>query len=431
LENPKVIFEKKIYIWEVNLEDYYMSSKEIDRDAIFNKVKDNQLNLVKASKLLGLSYPHTKRLWSRYKKEGRRSLISKKRGQTSNRAVPPMKRKEILQIIEKHYQFCKPLFISEKLKERHNISFSSEFIRQLMIKHNLWIPNKKKQRLHQRRQRRECEGELEQIDASDHAWFEDRGPKCHLHLLVDDATSKIMGGHFAPEETTEGYYKACLPYFEKKGRPISLYSDKRGTFVVNSGPKDRETQFSRAMKELGIGMITAHSPQAKGRIERVFGTLQERLVWEMRLSNISTIEEANVFLPSFIEIYNKKYSEQPANTFNAHRPLNQGMELKYILCIKEERAVSKNLEVSYKNQIYQLRPPDEFKLNLKNSKITVITTLENEIHLEYKGHYINYVIYNELVKNQCLNMDVLLNSWKTKNIYIPPKDHPYKSLKVG
>jgi len=408
-----------------------MSSREIDRDAIFNKVKDGKLNLVKASKLLGLSYSHTKRIWAKYKKDGRKSLISKKRGQVSNRAIPPNQCHSILEIIKKYYQNCKPLFISEKLKERHNISYSSEFIRQLMIKHHLWTPNRKRQRLHQRRQRRDCEGELEQIDASDHAWFEDRGPKCHLHLLVDDATSKIMGGYFAPEETTEGYYKACLPYFEKKGRPLNLYSDKRGTFVVNSGSKDRETQFSRAMRELEIGMIIAHSPQAKGRIERVFGTLQERLVWEMRLKNISTIEEANVFLPSFIEIYNKKYSEQPANTFNAHRPLNQGMELKYILSTKEERVVSKNLEVSYKNKIYQLRPPEALKLKLKNSKITVVTNLDNEIVFKYKDDYIDYVIYNEQVKDQSFNMDALLNSWKTKNIHIPSKDHPYKNLKVG
>lgn len=408
-----------------------MSSKEIDREAIFSKVKDRQLNLVQASKLLGLSYPQTKRIWSKYKKEGRKSLISKKRGQRSNRAVSPQKCQEIIQIIEKHYLCCKPLFISEKLKERHNISFSSEFIRQLMIKHNLWIPHKKKQRLHQRRQRRECEGELEQIDASDHAWFEDRGPKCHLHLLVDDATSKIMGGHFAPEETTEGYYKACLPYFERMGRPINLYSDKRGTFVVNNGSNDKETQFSRAMKELEIGMITAHSPQAKGRIERVFGTLQERLVWEMRLSNISTIEEANDFLPSFFETYNKKYSEQPANTFNAHRPLNQGMELKYILCTKEERVVSKNLEVNYKNQIYQLHPSENLKLKLKNSRITVITTLENEIVFEYKGYYVKYVIFKDQVENHRIDMEFLMNSWKTKNVYIPPKNHPYKRMKIG
>jgi len=135
------------------------------------------------------------------------------------------------------------------------------------------------------------------MDASDHKWFEDRGPRCHLHLLVDDATSKIYGGYFTKEETTEGYFRACFPYFERKGLPLSFYHDKRGTFKANNGNKRGDTQFGRAMKELEIGMIYAHSPEAKERIERIFGTLQESLVWEMRIEGISTIEEANLYLP--------------------------------------------------------------------------------------------------------------------------------------
>jgi transposase InsO family protein len=409
-----------------------MSSKEIDRELILSKVQDKQINLIQASQLLGLSYPQTKRIWSRYRTQGRKGLISQKKGKASNRAVPNQKREEIVNMIVKEYQFCKPLFISEKLKEKHNINYSSEFIRQLMIKYHLWVPRRKKQRVHQRRQRRECEGELEQVDASDHLWFENRGPRCHLHMLIDDATSKIMGGHFALEETTEAYFKACLPYFEKVGRPISLYSDKRGTFIVNQGSKCQETQFSRAMKELDIQMITAHSPQAKGRIERAFGTLQERLVWEMRLRNISTIEEANAFLPSFIDLYNKKFSKRPANPFNAHRPLNHEKPLKYILCTKEERVVSKTLEVSYKNKIYQLQPPEEMKLKLKKSKITVITTLENELVFQYKGHIINYVVYNEMSYTlPHISVEDLKDNWKSRKTYVPSKDHPYKRMRIG
>ena len=406
-----------------------MSSKEIDRELIFNKIKDKQLTLIQASNILGLSYPQIKRIWSRYKKEGRKGLISKKRGKPSNRLVSIQVRNEIIKIIEREYQSCKPLFISEKLNERHGICFSAEFVRKLMIQCNLWIPRQKRKKIHQRRERRPCEGELIQMDASDHAWFEDRGPRCHLHLLVDDATSKLMGGYFFPEETTEGYYRACLPYFKKSGRPHSFYVDKRGTFVVNQGPKCGHTQFSRAMMELDIRMIIAHSPEAKGRIERVFGTLQERLIWEMRLNNISTIEKANAFLPSFFEAYNKKYSKVPASPFNAHRPLNHGMELKYILSIKEERMVTKNLEVSFKNIIYQLRPLENMKYSLRKAKISVITTLENEIFFNYKGNYIDYVIYSEEPEKPFnMNAEELLKSWKTKKTYRPPKTHPYKNM---
>jgi hypothetical protein len=409
-----------------------MSSKEVDRELVFTKVKNRELKLTEASNLLNLSYPQTKRIWSKYKKEGRKGLISQKRGKVSNRVIPKEIREEIASIVAREYQFCKPLFVSEKLKERHNLDFSSEFVRQVMIEYNLHVPKRKKTQIHQRRERRAFEGELIQIDASDHAWFEDRGAKCSLHLLVDDATSKIMGGYFAPEESTEGYYKACLPYFEKMGRPISLYCDKRGTFMVNNGKKKGKTQFARAMKELDIRMIFAHSPQAKGRIERAFGTLQERLVWEMRIHNISTIKEANVFLPRFFEAYNKRYSERPTNPVNAHRPLNHEIKLKYTLCRKEKRKVTKNLEVSFKNKIYQLHPSEEMKWSIKGSKITVITTLENELAFEYKGTFIDFMIYNEQpAPSLCINVEELAKNWKTRKKYKPSKYHPYRNIKTG
>lgn len=414
--------------------DSFMSQKEVDRSLILEKVKDGHLKLKKASELLNLSYSQTKRLWTRYKKDGPKGLISKLRGKPSNRKVSETMRKEIVRIISTQYQDCKPLFISEKLKEREEIRFSSEFIRQLMIEYHLWIPKQQKQKVHQRRQRRECEGELVQVDASNHDWFEGRAPKCHLHLLVDDATSKIMGGYFTPEETTEGYYRACLPYFQKSGRPLNLYNDKRGTFIVNQGVKRGETQFARAMKELGIGIIFAHSPQAKGRIERAFGTLQERLVWEMRLNNISTIEEANVYLPHFFEQYNNKFAEKPSNPLNAHRPLNQKTPLKYILCTKEIRTISKNLEIQYNNVIYQLKPSKQLNTKLKYSKINVITTLEGEIAFEYQGHYIDYERYNEIEYHPPkITTDKLMNNWKDgrNKGNKPAKHHPWRGSKVA
>lgn len=414
--------------------DIFMSQKEVDRSFIFEKVKDGQIKLTKASELLNLSYPQVKRLWARYKKKGPKGLISRKRGKQSNRKVSETKRKEIVRIISTKYQNCKPLFISEKLKEHEGIKFSSEFIRQLMIEYHLWIPKQTKQQIQQRRQRRECEGELIQIDASDHDWFEGRAPKCHLHLLVDDATSKIMGGHFASGETTEGYYRACLPYFQECGRPVSLYNDKRGTFVVNNGIKRKPTQFARAMQELGVKMITAHSPQAKGRIERAFGTLQERLVWEMRLKNISTIEEANDYLPNFFKEYNNRFTEKPTNPLNAHRPLNQKISLKYILCTKEVRTISKNLEVQYDNVIYQLKPTKEFCTKLRRSKVNVITTLDGEIVFEFHGQHIDYIRYDELEYHPPeISIDKLMENWKDgrNKGSKPSKHHPWRGSKVA
>lgn len=398
-----------------------MSQKEFDRALFLHKVQNKQITLKKASELMHLSYPQTKRLWANYKKDGKRGLISKKRGRRSNRAVPEKERKAIAKIISGNYLDCKPLYISEKLEQYHNIKYSSEFIRQLMIEYKLWYPNRSKIQTHQRRQRRESEGELIQVDASDHDWFEGRAPKCHLHILIDDATSKIVGGYFDEEETTKGYYKAFLPFLEKNGRPVSIYNDKRGTFVINQGKKKGETQFSRAMKELGIKIIIAHSPQAKGRIERAFGTLQERLVWEMRINRIQTMEEANKFLPKFIEEYNNKFSKTPSNPFNAYRPLNQNMQLKYILCRKEKRTVSKNLEIQYGNKIYQLLEVENLKL--KGAKITVITTLEGDIAIEHEGIQLKYTCYSEQpYKKPDVVIDELVKNRKNK----PSSNHPWK-----
>lgn len=406
-----------------------MSNKESQKALILQKVQLKLIKLKKASELMGLSYPQTKRLWSKYKLLGPKGLISKKRGKKSNRAVLPEKRQEIAKIIADKYYSCRPLFISEKLEERHGIKYSSEFIRQLMIEFHLWIPKQCKKNIHQRRERRECEGELVQMDASDHDWFEERGPRCHLHLLIDDATSKIQGAYFTEEETTEGYFHACKRYFEKKGLPISLYNDKRGTFIVNNGKKRGETQFARAMKELGVKMIFAHTPQAKGRIERVFGTLQERLVWEMRLANISTIKEANNFLPGFLKKHNKKFAVAPANPFNAHLSLNHSQPLNYILCIKEKRRVTRNLEVQYNNRIYQLRPPPNLEETLKKTEIEVLTTLDHELVFKYRGVFIKYQEFdNQPKRNDKPSVDELLRNWKDKPpVYIPNKYHPWKT----
>lgn len=372
-----------------------MSDKEWDRNHIFEKVQLKMIKLTKAAEMLDISYRQAKRLWKTFKLKGKEGLISKARGKKSNRAIKEERKKEILSIITDTYLGCKPLFVAEKLIKNHGISLSSETVRKWLIEHNLWIAHKRKINPHQRRVRRECEGELSQVDASDHAWLENRGPKCHLHMFVDDATSKIQGGYFSKEETTEGYYRAGMQYFLKHGLPRAIYNDKRGTFVVNMKNKTRLTQFGRAMKELGIGMITAHSPQAKGRIERAFGTLQDRLVCEMRLRSISTIDEANKYLPEFIEEYNAKFGKAPACTFNAHRTFNQDKPLKYILCHKETRKVSKNLEISYKGKIYQILLTE--KQQLIKSKINVLETVDGELRLEFKDLELEFKRYDEII----------------------------------
>lgn len=404
-----------------------MSSKEVNRASVLQNVSAGIITLRKASELLSLSYPQTKRIWAKFKQNGPKGLISKKRGKPSNRAVSCERRSEIAAVIKQHYYDCKPLFVSEKLQERHEMNYSSEFTRQLMIEHKLWFSRQFKGNLHQRRPRRECEGELVQMDASDHNWFEGRGPRCHLHLLVDDATSKILGGCFRPEETTEGYFQACFPYFEKRGLPKSFYTDKRGTFVVNQGEDRGDTQFGRALKELGIAIILAHSPEAKGRIERVFGILQERLIWEMRIQGISTIEDANGFLPSFFEKYNKMFSVEPSNPFDAHRSLSQTQNLKYILCTKDTRTVTKNLEVQFNTITYQLDVPTELQRSIRGAKIEAGITLEGKVFFQFMGKILRFREYSYRNIKEEVNFEALVKSWKSKKPPPPPsKNHPWR-----
>lgn len=359
-----------------------------------------------------------KRLWRQYKTHGVQGIISKKRGGKGNRAYPEDFKKNIVSIISRKYMNCKPGFVTEKLNDHEDIKISDEAVRQLMIKHHLWIPGQRKKQIHQRRNRRESEGEMVQMDASDHRWFENRGPKCHLHLIVDDATGKLKGGYFAKEETTEGYYKAIQPYLEREGRPVDIYCDRRGTFKVNNGKNRKMTQFQRAMKELGINMIYAMSPQAKGRIERTFGTLQNRLVCELRLRHISTMEEANKYLEEFITDYNAKYAKSPASPFNAHRDLTPNHELKYILCFKYARRVTKNLEVKYKGQIYQL---DKRYEKLQRNRIEVIETLDGEFSFSHNNIKLRTKVFTDTPIEQGVsrNIERFLKSRKIIPINTP------------
>jgi len=390
------------------------------------RCENKSLTLLKASELIGLSYRQTKRLWSAYKTKGVQGIISKKRGVKSNRSFSESFKQKIITIIASKYTSCKPGFVTEKLEANEGIRISDETVRQLMIEHHLWIPHRSKKQIHQRRDRKECEGELVQIDASDHKWLENRGPQCHLHLIVDDATGKIKGGYFDEEETTIGYYRAIQPYLEREGRPVNIYCDRRGTFKVNGGKNRTTTQFQRAMKELGIGMIYAMSAEAKGRIERAFGTLQDRLVCELRLKHISTIQEANAYLPEFIADYNAKYGKVPANPFNAHRDLNPDQELKYILCFKEFRKVSKHLEISYRGKVYQL---NEKHNSLKKEKVDVIRTLDGELLFTHNGVKLKTKVFIDRPREQETNINIerFLKNRKIVSINTPWRGKPLKS----
>lgn len=278
-----------------------MSLKEAKRLSVMEQLDKKTLSIGQASRELGLSSRQIKRIRKRYRFEGREGIISKRRGRPNIRKIPEGVRQRVIKALYNPlWEGWGPTFSREKLASEHNIYLSVETIRKWMIEEGLWKSKSKKTRkIYQRRTRRSRFGQLLQGDGSHHDWFEGRGEKCALLLFVDDATSKITAAKFFPAETTQGYLEILEQHLQKHGRPGSLYVDKHSIFRINRDEVkkgDYATHFGRVLKELDIELIYAHSPQAKGRVERANGTLQDRLVKEMRLKQISDIEGGNAFL---------------------------------------------------------------------------------------------------------------------------------------
>jgi transposase len=336
----------------------FMTEQAVDRANLFAEISQKKISQTGAAKVLGLSVRQVQRLYAAFLKEGVKALASHRWGKPGNRQLPPFLRARVLELVtcEKYTGFG-PTFMCEKLEELHGIKISRETTRKLMIQTGVWEVDKKKRLvIHQQRPPRARFGELLQIDGSPHAWFEDRGESCVLIVFIDDATKRTYGKFFE-SETTEAYMTVTEEYIKKYGRWEVAYSDKHGIFRVNTpGCTKREslTQFGRALKELGIRLMCANSPQAKGRVERMNQTLQDRLVKEMRLVGINDIHRANEFLLTFWDPFNEKFSIPPRNPVSAHRPLLPEHRLERILCKKENRKISKNLEIQYNNVIYQI-----------------------------------------------------------------------------
>jgi len=372
---------------------FTMSGKELlFYNTILKSLKDG-LKQVRAAELLGVSERHYRRLLKAYKEHGIEGLISKKRGQPSNNRINKDLRKKVIDKLKNRYTECGPTFAWEKLIKNEGLELSHETVRKIMIEEGLWKTRKRKRlKLYQSRQRRACEGDLIQMDGSPHAWFEDRGPKCCLLGFIDDATSKIKHLKFVESETTSNYFLALKEYMLKHGKPKCFYSDRFSVFRVNNDKegyrKQGLTQVGRALKELEVQLICANSPQAKGRIERLFKTLQDRLIKEMRLRNINTVEEANNYLEEYIKEHNALFAITAENSQNTHRPATN-KEMDEAFCYKEERILSKNLELSYYGQILQIKT-EGAGYGLRKAKVMVKKSLSKEIKIEYRGRELAY-----------------------------------------
>lgn len=411
----------------------FMTDKEFSRFEIIQKVCDKRITQKIAAENLGVCTRQIIRLCKRFRNEGRIGIVSKKRGVRSNNYISDeIKEKALLIIKEKYYDFG-PTLAHEKLVELHDFKISLTTIRKLMIKDDIWDAHKIKIKIiHQMRPRRSREGELVQIDGSPHDWLEGRGPECTLLAQIDDATSKFKFGMFADAETTWNYMDLTQEYTKKFGRPLAFYSDRFSVFKINNPNAlsgNGVTQFHRALKELDIELICANSPQAKGRIERANRTFQDRLIKEMRLQNISSIEEANAFLPSYIEDYNRRFAKVPKDPSDAHRSLSNEFNLNRIFVIKENRHLSKNLIFQYKNKLYQIKS-ERSTYALRNAIVTILENKQGEIAVEYKGNPLNYTVYEErpyqaeVIDSKQINLK--MNKFLSVTKYKPSCKHPWK-----
>jgi len=328
-----------------------MSKQEFNRLDVLLRVQSGGLRVSDACVLIGLQRRQVFRLLRGLKQDGPASLLSKHRGRPSNHRLPTEVRTLALSIVRERYADFGPTLAAEKLAEHHGCSISRETLRSWMIADGLWQDRRHRLPVpHQPRRRRDCLGELVQIDGSEHAWFEDRGPPCTLLAFVDDATSRLMQLRFVASESAFDYFRATRAYLEEHGKPVAFYSDRHGIFRVNSKDAiggDGITQFGRALLALNIDIICANSPQAKGRIERAFATLQDRMVKELRLAGISSISAATAWLPGFMAAYNRRFGRDPANAKDLHRPLSPADDLDEILAWREKRTVTRNLSLHY------------------------------------------------------------------------------------
>jgi len=368
-----------------------MSQRERDRLKVMALVLEGKHGQKEAARLLGLSVRQVRRLQRKLEREGDVGIVHKLRGRPSNARHDPVQREQILAAYRAEFTGFGPTLAAEKFAAR-GLVVSAESLRTWLVAEGLWQPRRKRQEHRQRRERRACLGELVQGDGSHHDWLEGRGPRMVLVAWIDDATSKLVA-RFYPGETSDAYMDLLSRYVRKHGRMVAVYVDRAGIFRAEDkhpdDPRPTVTQFSRALGELGIALILANSPQAKGRVERCFQTAQDRLVKELRLAKACTLEEANDVLEKiYLPWFNRRCTVPPASANDAHRRLDRSMRLESILSIQEQRQVSNDYTVRLDNQLYQLLPPA--LPGQRGGKVTIERRLDGTLHMRFKQAYLAY-----------------------------------------
>jgi hypothetical protein len=345
---------------------------------------------------------------------------------------------EVLTLLKTRYAGFGPTLAHEKLTEGHNHNLSVESLRQLMVREGLWKARRaRKPVVHQMRERRAMLGELVQIDGSPHAWLEDRGPRLTLLVFIDDATGSVQYLRFVKAEDTWSYFEAVDTYIRQHGKPCAFYSDKLSVFKVNIKETlngEAITQFGRAMGELDIQLICANSPQAKGRVERMNQTLQDRLVKELRLLDIGDMEQANLALPAFVASLNQRFAVPPRSPHDAHRPLHRSEKLEQILTLQSTRVLSKNLTLQYDKVIYQIQTARP-TYSMRKARVLVCENRQGSVSITYKGKELTHQVHHRQTSQAqivtCKEMDQRLvantpNDKRRLAGHAMSADHPWR-----
>jgi len=401
-----------------------MSRRETKRLHIIHQALDKRVTQEKAAELVGLSSRQLRRMLKRVREEGDDGISHRSRGKTSNRRVPKKIKEKALKLYREKYNDFGPTFASEKLLDVHAIKVSKETLRLWLNKENIPYEKRKGRKHRQWRERKHHLGEMVQMDGSHHDWFEGRGPKCVLMGYIDDATGTVYG-RFYDYEGTMPAMDSFKRYIKRYGIPQSVYLDKHSTYKstakqsIEDELEDEKpmSQFERSLAELVVTVIHANSPQAKGRVERSFRTLQDRLVKEMRLAGVNSVEQANEFLIKYLPTHNMKFKVKPASEVDLHRPSLSMRELHKILCIRDGRTIRNDFTISYNGKLYQIKDA------VKSQKVAVEERTDGSLHITNKGLDLRYSEITTRPAKENLKTPILIQE---KKVQTQRPDHPWR-----
>ncbi len=404
-----------------------MTQGELKRLHIVRKALDKSITQAEAADIIGRCLRQVRRIVKRVKREGDSGVIHKSRGKPSNRALPKKIKDKALRFYKEKYPDFGPTLATEKLFEIDKIKIDDETLRLWLIEENIPYKQRKKRPHRQWRQRKDHFGEMLQIDGSEHDWFEGKGPKCVLMGYVDDATGNVFA-RFYPYEGTLPFMDSFKRYIKRYGIPQSVYIDRHTTYKSTKKPTIEEqlsnteslSEVQRALKELSVDIIYAWSPQAKGRIERLFNTFQDRVIKEMRLQGISSIAEGNRFLKRYLPVYARRFGVKPAKQGDLHRPLPKDIDLNKILCKKTECALRNDFTVAYEKKLYQIEN------NIRAKKVIVEERTDGSMLIRHKGAILKFKEITARPEKIAQPKPYL-----PRQVYIPPADHPWRRFKIN